>query len=154
MTWKNALQRGLFGAPIGVFISTTITILISVAAGGFGGNFYSPVVPELAEAMGGELNAVVFQYGMSLLLGFAFAAGSAIYEIEGWSIARQTAVHFLLSSTAMLPVAYACHWVVHTWVSVVLYFAVFAAIYFVIWLVLIGYWKRRIGRMNRKLRNK
>lgn len=152
MTFRKALLRGFIGIPCGVFISTTISILISVIAGGFGGGYYSPVEPGMAKELGGQLNAVVTQYVMSSVLGFAFGMGSAIYSMEEWSIIKQTVVHFLLSSVAMLPVAYVCHWVDHSVLSVVVYFAIFAAIYFLIWFIQQQYWKKRIEQMNQKLK--
>jgi len=151
MTIKKALLRGLIGIPIGVFISTTISLLISIIMGGFGGNYYSVVAPELTKMMGGELNAVVLQYSMSCVLGFAFAMASAIFEIETWSMTKQTIVHFLITATAMLPIAYICRWVEPTVISLFLYFAVFAVTYFFMWIVQKRYWKKKIAQMNDKL---
>lgn len=154
MTLKKALMRGLLGFPLGVFISTTVTLFISIAMGGFGGNYYSPVAPNLITAMGGELNAVTVQYVMSGVLGFAFAMGSAIFEIEGWSMAKQTVMHFLITASAMLPIAYVCHWVDHTVLSVIIYFATFAGIYFLIWVLQQRYWKKKIEEMNKRIQKK
>lgn len=154
MTLKKALLRGLIGIPIGVFISTTISLLISMIMGGFGGNYYSAVAPQLITAMGGELNAVILQYGMSCVLGFAFAMASAIFEIESWSMTKQTVIHFLITATAMLPIAYVCNWVERTALSIFVYFAAFAAVYFFVWIVQKRYWKKKIAQMNDKLQKK
>ena len=87
---KQVILRGLFGAPIGLFITTAIAIGISYSVGN--GNFY-PVAPALAEHCGSELNAVFFQTVMSLLYGAVFGGASAIWEMERWSLLRQTVTH-------------------------------------------------------------
>jgi Protein of unknown function (DUF3021). len=154
MTLKKAILRGLFGIPIGVFISYTITIFIAVIEGGYGANKYSAVTPGLVSQMGGELNAVVVQYILSCVLGFACATASAIYEIENWSITRQTVVHFLLVSVSSLPIALCCRWISYTVPSVLSYFTEFALIYFIIWLAQRWYWRRRIEQINAKIQSK
>ncbi len=53
---KKNLCRALIGAPIGLAISTAITIFSSLIYGD--GNYY-PVVPALVEQCGNEINAVV-----------------------------------------------------------------------------------------------
>jgi hypothetical protein len=55
---KRILCRALTGAPIGLAISTVITIFYSLIYGD--GNYY-PVVPALVEQCGNEINAVVAQ---------------------------------------------------------------------------------------------
>lgn len=151
MSFKKAFLRGLLGIPIGIFISTTITILISI---GWGYGQYLAVAPELTKQMGTELNAIVVQYVLSGVLGFAFAIGSVIWEVEKWSILKQTLLHFVLTSVAMFPIAYLCHWIDHTFLSALIYFAVFAAIYFIIWLLQYNFWKKKINAMNSKIQDK
>jgi hypothetical protein len=154
MTFKKTLLRGLLGIPIGVFVSYTITILIAVIEGGYGENKYFAVTPGLSSQMGGELNAVVVQYILSCVLGFAFAMASAIYQIENWSMTRQTVVHFFLISVSSLPIALYCHWISYTVASVLSYFTEFALIYLVIWLIQKWYWKRRVEQINAKMQSK
>ena len=51
---KRILCRALIGAPIGLAISTAITIFSSLIYGD--GNYY-PVVPALVEQCGNEINS-------------------------------------------------------------------------------------------------
>ena len=146
MTLKKALLRGLLGAPIGVFISYTITILISLFHLGEG--IYSPVVPELVNEMGNEIYAVLMQYILSALLGFGFATGSAVFQVEQWSITKQTVIHFIISVTAMFPTAYFRYWIDHTVGGVLFYMLTFVILYVVIWVIQINIWKRRIQDIN------
>lgn len=145
---KRFLLRGLAGAPIGLAISTLITIIISAAVAD--GSFY-PVVPELIQDCGSELNAVILQAVCSLIYGAAWGGASAIWELENWSILKQTAVHLAVCSAATFPTAYFMRWMRHSAAGILSYFAVFFAIYLIIWLTLYFGVKRRVKEMNKRL---
>ncbi|MGX8704280.1 MAG: DUF3021 family protein, partial [bacterium] len=63
---KKILHRCLIGAPIGLAISTLITIMISLIVGD--GRYYA-VVPEAVSDFGTEINAVLAQAVFSMLYG-------------------------------------------------------------------------------------
>ena len=128
---KKILLRCLIGAPIGLAISTLITIIISLTVGD--GNYY-PVVPELVSDCGNEMNAVLLQALLSLLYGAAWAGASVIWEMENWSILLQTVTHLVICSLATFPIAYFMRWMKHTASGILLYFGIFFAIYLIIWL--------------------
>lgn len=146
---KKILFRCLIGAPIGLAISTVITIIISLGVGD--GNFY-PVVPELITDCGNEINAVLLQAVCSLLYGAAWAGASGIWENENWSILRQTVTHFLICSLATLPIAYFMRWMQHTVSGILFYFGIFFVIYLIVWLSQYSAMKKRVDEMNKKVR--
>lgn len=150
MTLKKALLRGLLGAPLGVFIGYTITILISLVDSR--GSEYYPVVPQLAQNMQSEIMAVTFQYVLSAILGFAYAVGSAVFEVEEWSIAKQTILHFIIMISSAFPIAYFCYWMEHTLGGIILYVSIFIGIYLVIWCSQMYFWSKRIKGINDKLK--
>lgn len=86
----DIVVRCLNGAPIGIAINTVIAIVVSLLAGD--GTFYA-VVPELADDCGTELNAVILQAIFSLLYGAAWGGASIIWQMEEWSLLRQTVTH-------------------------------------------------------------
>lgn len=151
MTLKKALLRGLLFIPSGIFISVTITMLISLIKGQ--GEYYS-VVPTLIETTGSEMNAFVLQYILSGTIGFVFAAASAIFEVEHWSFTKQTILHFLISSTTVITVAYICHWMERTVQGVISYIIIFVIIYVIIWVMQYFFYRNRIKQINEKLQNK
>lgn len=151
MTLKKALLRGVLGAPLGVFIGYTITVLISL---GWGQGWYAPVVPALTETMGSEIGAVTLQYMLSALMGFAFAFASAIWEIERWSLARQTVCHFVAITLGTLPIAWVCHWADNVPGGIWGYFGIFAIAYVVIWLVLTTAIRKKVRQVNQKLQGR
>ena len=133
---KKIIMRGLFGLPTGIAIGFVITLIISACIGN--GSFY-PVTPELIDTMGNELNAI---------MGVGFAAASVIWELDSWSLAKQSGVYFMIISVVMLPIAYVTNWMKHTILGVLSYVAIFAAIFVVVWLSQYLLWKRKIKKMN------
>ncbi len=145
---KKIFVRCLIGAPLGLAISTIITIGISWAVGD--GRYYA-VVPELARDCGNEINAVTLQAVCSLLYGSAWAGASLIWEADGWSLLKMTVSHLLICSLATFPIAYLMRWMHHSISGVLLYFGIFLAIYAVIWIAQYSSMKRKIDEINRNL---
>lgn len=145
---KKLIGRCLLGAPLGLALSTAITMVISLIVKD--GNYY-PVVPELVLDCGDELTAVILQALCSLLYGAAWAGASLIWETD-WSLLRQTATHLLACSLATFPVAYFMRWMAHSVGGVLTYFGIFFGIYLVIWLSLYQTMRRRVREINAGLR--
>lgn len=148
MRWKmkkKIIMRGLFGLPTGIAIGFVITLIISVCIGN--GSFY-PVTPELIDATGNELNAVILQTVLCAIMGAGFAAASIIWELDSWSLAKQSGIYFMIISVIMLPIAYITNWMKHTALGVLSYVAIFVAIFVVVWLSQYLLWKRKIKQMN------
>lgn len=146
---KKAILRGLLGFPLGVFIGYLITIVISLI---YARGYYSPVVPALVRECGSEIGAVVLQFILSGILGAAFAVGSIVWEIDKWSILKQTFVHFLILSLSMLPIAYFTYWMEHSIFGIASYFGIFIVIYAVIWFTQYFIWKQKIKTINNKIK--
>lgn len=146
---KKVIKRCLLGAPLGIAISTVITVFISIFIAD--GSYY-PVMPELAKDFGGELNAVILQAVFSMLYGAAFAGASAVWEAENLSLLQQTAIHFAVCSISTLPIAYFMRWTERSLAGVAVYFAIFCAIYVAIWVIQYFAVKSKLKKMNDKLK--
>lgn len=144
---KQALLRGLLGFPLGIAFNCILAVIISLIKGD--GHYY-PCVPSLIESVGSEIGAVTLQVVLGGLLGASFAAASVIWEIENWSIAKQTAIYFSVTAIAMLPIAYLTEWMEHTLIGFLLYFGIFLVIFIIMWLFQYCYWKRKIRVLNMK----
>ena len=142
---KKTIRRGLFGLPIGIAIGFVITLIISACVGD---GFFYPVAPELIGTMGNELNAVILQTVLCAVMGAGFAAASVIWELDSWSLAKQSGIYFLIISVIMLPIAYFANWMKHTVVGVLSYAGIFVAIFATVWLVQYFIWKQKIKKMN------
>lgn len=145
---KKVILRGLFGLPVGIAIGFVITLLISICIGD--GAFY-PVTPELIQMMGNQLNAVILQTILCAILGVGFAMASVIWEIDSWSLAKQSGVYFLVISVVMLPIAYFANWMKHSIAGVLSYVGIFVMFFAAVWISQYLLWKRRIKKMNARI---
>ena len=146
---KKVIVRCLIGAPIGLALSTMITIAISLTVGD--GRFYA-VVPELIADCGTEINAVLLQSICSLLYGAAWAGASIIWEADHWSILRQTITHLIICSLCTFPIAYFMRWMDHSVFGILSYFGIFFAIYVIIWISQYMAIKKRIRQINSEVK--
>jgi hypothetical protein len=148
MTLKKALLRGVLGIPIGVFIMTLIGLLISLIFGKL-----SLVSPSYL-GNPSELSAYTIQFILSCLIGFAFAISSTIFQVEKWSIAKQTFLHFITIAIAFFPTAIYLGWVELRSVPIIIFATIFISIYVIIWLIQYTILKKKIQKLNDGLRNK
>jgi len=146
---KQILLRGLLGIPVGIAIGCLITIFVSL---GIADGSYYPCVPALATQVGSEINAVVLQMILCAVLGAVFGSASVIWEMDNWSIAKQTGIYFSVTALAMLPIAYITHWMEHSFVGFLIYFGIFFAIFIVMWLMQYYIVKSKIKKMNLKVK--
>ena len=147
---KKMMKRMWIGLPVGIAMGYIITLIISACIGD--GAFY-PVAPEFAEKMGNELNAVILQTVLCGVIGVGFAAASVIWELDSWSLAKQSGVYFLVIGIFLLPIAYVANWMQHSVVGFLSYIGIFAGIFFAVWLSQYLCWKQRIKKMNDRVRH-
>ncbi len=145
---KKALLRGLLGVPLGMAMGYLITIVISL---GWGQGRYVARMPELIALAGSEAGAVALQAVLCGVLGAAFAVCSLIWEMERWSLLKQSAVYFAVTALVMLPIAWVCGWMDHSAGGVALYMGIFAGIFAVAWVTQYMLWRGKIRRLNRRV---
>lgn len=140
---KKIMKRIWIGLPAGIAMGYVITLIISACIGD--GNFY-PVTPELAHKMGSELNAAIIQTVLCGILGAGFAAASIIWELDSWSLAKQSAVYFIIIGVILFPIAYVTNWMQHSVVGFLFYIGIFAGIFIAVWFSQYLCWKQRIKK--------
>lgn len=145
---KSILKMALIGAPIGVFVTTAIVIFISL---GIGDGFFYPVVPQMAQCYGNELNAVVIQTLCSALMGASIGAANIVWKSDRLGLLMQTIIHFVIICGVYVAVAYACFWMEHSAWAVAGYVMTFAIIYAIIWIVLFVRIKLKLKKLNEKV---
>lgn len=143
--FKKIVKRGLLGFMIGVFIGETILIINSLLAGK--GVFY-PINPLLVSRDGAQLTLVIIQYVMTGIIGMMFAASSVIFEMENWSLLKQTLVHFIIASVVMYICGYICNWFPLNFKSSAIWFAVFIGFYLIFWIGFTVYYRVIIRKIN------
>ena len=108
---KKLIGRGVIGFPVGIAIGYVIPVIISIC---IGDGFFHPVNPELVNKMGSELNAILIQTGLSGIMGTGFAMASVIWEIDSWSLAKQSGIYFAIACVIMFPISYFANWMPHS----------------------------------------
>lgn len=146
---KKLLIRCLLGAPIGVTVSLIITIIISLCTGH--GEYY-PAPHELMDFCGSEITAVIIQLFCSLAVGAIGGGSSVIWDIEKWSLTKQTLIHFAVIVIPYVPISYVLNWMPHYLFGALGYVAAFIVAYIVIWLSIYLSIRAKIKKMNRHLR--
>ena len=148
---NQMIKRGVVGFPIGIATGFVITLIISACIGD--GSYY-PVTPELIGSMDNELNAVILQTVLCGIMGSGFAMASIIWELDSWSLAKQSGIYFLIACIIMFPIAYIANWMKHSIAGVLSYVCIFIVIFVVVWITQYLSWKRKIKRMNDCFRNR
>ena len=143
---KKIIQRILIGVPVGIAMGVIISLIVSLCVGN--GCFYS-VAPEFAQKMGNELNAVIVQTVLCGVLGGVFAAASVIWELDSWSLVKQSGVYFLIIGIILLPIAYVTNWMQHSIVGFISYVGIFIGIFIATWLSRFLCWKQQIKKINK-----
>ena len=148
---KEFVLRVFVGLLGGIVISYLITIGISLVIGD--GSYY-PCVSNLIERFGNEVTAIIIQTVLSAVLGAGFAGSSIIWEMDEWSLLKQTSIYFGIVSVLMMTVAYICEWMEHSVKGILSYFGIFFAIFIVIWIVQYLIWKVRVSKIKEGIQKK
>ena len=103
---------------------------------------------DLIERFGNEVTAIIIQTVLSAVLGAGFAGSSIIWEMDEWSLLKQTSIYFGIVSVLMMTVAYICEWMEHSVKGILIYLGIFFAIFIVIWIIQYLIWKVRISKIK------
>ena len=145
---KKIVSRVLYSFPIGISCSVGISLFLSLL---FGEGKYYPFAASLVFFTGSEVKAMLLQTMLSGILGSVFGGMSFIWEIERWSILKQTAVYFLSVSITMMGISYLLYWMEHSLNGFLLYFLIFVMVFFVVWLFNFAIYWFKVRRINEEL---
>lgn len=145
---KKIVSRVLYSFPIGISCSVGVSLFLSLL---FGEGKYYPFAASLVFFTGSEVKAMLLQTMLSGILGSVFGGMSFIWEIERWSILKQTAVYFLSVSIPMMGISYLLYWMEHSLNGFLLYFLIFVMVFFVVWLFNFAIYWFNVRRINQEL---
>ncbi len=144
---KKALLRGVRG----YCITATVTTLVGLITGLCGAKH--ACMPDFIARVGSEAIAVHLQTLLMSLIGFAFGAGSVLFEIERWSFLKQGAAHLAITAAVWVFVELFCFSPITP--PVVLSFALSAAgTYAITWGIQYFVWRSRVRQLNAKIHEK
>ena len=147
---KKIAARAALGFPIGIAIGNIITVVASLIYGDGG---YFVCTEEFIELMGNEAAAAAVQTLLCGIMGAGYAAASVIWEAD-ISLLKQTVICFLIYSAILFPIAYFANWMEHSVIGVIIYIAVFAVTFALIWVIQFLMWKSRVKSMNAMLKKR
>lgn len=146
---KKIIFRSLVGAPIGVTVSLIITIIFSLC---LGQGEYFPAPHELINWCGGnETSAVILQLACSLVVGAVCGGSSVIWEIEKWSLLKQTLIHLAVIAVPFFGIGYVMNWMPHYLYGALGYVGGFIAVYLIMWISIYFSIKAKIKKINKQL---
>lgn len=146
---KKIIYDAASGFPMGIAVGFLFSLIVSVLIGD--GSFY-PVMPELAVKTGSELNAVILQTVLCGALGSVFKGASIVWELESWSLLKQTGVYFAIGCAAMAAAAYTAGWMHSSILGALFFITAFCVIFVLIWIVQYFLWKRKVEQINERLK--
>lgn len=137
---KEAFKRILFGVPLGIAIGATITLIISVIMqGGAGGGYYS------------SMEYYVRGYFISAFIGAVFGGASVIWDIEKWSLLKQTITYFVITIITHLGSALAAKWIPFDIWAILMYVGIYIVLFAIIFVIVYSVQKRRVEEVNKAL---
>lgn len=146
---NKLLSRCLLGAPIGVVVSTVVTVIISLCTGH--GEYYA-APHELVDWCGNEITAVIIQFVCALAVGAIGGGSSVVWSMEKWSLTKQTLVHFAVIAVPYFSISYVLNWLPHNLFGSLGFVAAFIVVYVIIWVSVYLSVKFKLKKMNERLR--
>lgn len=145
---KKILQRFALGFMFEVFAANLITILFSI---NMGKGVYYGINSGIMSICETELGAVIFQFLLAGGVGAVFGVSTLLWEIDKWSLAKQTVVHFFVITTVMLFTVYVCNWMTHSVKGFITWIGLFVVVYIIIWTICYSSYKRKIKEINKAI---
>ncbi|MDE7337171.1 MAG: DUF3021 domain-containing protein [Clostridia bacterium] len=142
---KQLILRSLLGAPIGLAVTTVITIIISLCTGH--GEYY-PAPHELIDLFGSPMKAVLLQTVCALIYGAIWGGASVIWRMEEWSLLKQTLIHLAIILPTSLAISLLLYWMPRHIYGALSFCAMFIGIYVVIWFSMYMSIRNKIKKLN------
>ena len=144
---KKRILYPVVGFAIGVIIGFLISSIGTIAQGGKVLMEFSPLNEKVG--LGGT---IALQLVLSGVLGAVSVGGMLFYEIEKWSLALATGVHYLSIMTTFSAISFALGWFGETLVGYFIAVACETVAFAIIWLFMYFRWKKTVREMNDELK--
>jgi|GEM_PF-829869 len=131
---KQLLIRIIWGGIIGLAIGHTVYLIHALV-----GNVITLYPKD-----------IIIHYLTTLAVGMWCSGISIVFDIEEWSILRQTITHSLLLAP-YLPFAFYIGWVPPTTIGKILFVLFYFVVYFIIWFCFKLYWTKKAKELNEEL---
>ncbi|MDF7627232.1 DUF3021 domain-containing protein [Lactobacillaceae bacterium L1_55_11] len=138
--WHNALVGLCIGFSVAMFFS-----LIN------GAHYWMPSSPEFVDRFSSPLMAALVSMFLWMGMGLVFGASNYIFNIERWSIDRQSTVHFLVTYVGFSILAILAGWFKLNTVNFLVFSLIYVG-YYLLGRTLHKRWARQnVDDLNQKL---
>ena len=134
----KALRRGAIGFLIGILMSLAISWLSQDG---------KLVSDTLVERVGSETGALILDLALSGVFGAVCMAGTVFYEIEHWSLAKATFLHYLIVILCFPPLALFLGWVSKP-AEILIMTGIQTVCFFLIWLFMYLRCRAEVKELN------
>lgn len=142
---KKLIIHPVVGFVVGAGVGNLIAFLFSVLSGGHG------IVAAELVAKTGAAGAIALQTFLSGILGLVSIGGMLLYEIDKWSLAKATIVHFVSIAACFVGTSLILHWFPLQFVYYVIALGAMAVGFMIIWVCMYLAWKKEVKKMNEEL---
>jgi uncharacterized membrane protein YesL len=133
--FSEIMKRGLIGIMIGLCIGYTFVVIMTLSNGSY--------------TFDGK--NLMQNYMYAILVGFYMASVTVVFDVEEWSLLKQTLIHSLLNCPYII-VAFVIGWAPTSIFLRGVFVLIYIAIYAVIWLCFKYYWTRKAKELDNDLR--
>ena len=105
------------------------------------------VSPALADLIGSRTGAILIQTLVSGLYGVATVSGMLLYDVEDWSLAKATIVHYLIVAGLYVPMALFLGWAANT-ADILIVEGCQLIAFFLIWLIMYLKYRAEVKKLN------
>ncbi len=145
---KNALIRGInsfmYAIALNVLLAFVITAIVNKPD-------FVPLVPDYGAHFDSNITALLLQIVLVGLTSAAFGAGSIIFELERWSLLKQSIVYFIATTVIWVPVSIFC-WSINKYpTAFISILSSYVTSYLIVWMIQYRLCKRSVTKINQKL---
>lgn len=135
--FKETVKRILFGFGIGIAIGQFFVMVnLLIASAGV----YS--IPT---------DKFIIQFFITGVIGAMFAGTSVIFDIEKWSLLKQTIVHFIFTCVVMFCCYAIAGWIKFSLGFILIWLGVFVIIYCIFWITFYMIYRAKVKKINESI---
>lgn len=145
---KKIIIHLVVGFVVGAGIGNLIAFLMSLLSGGE--EVHHIVAMQLTDKVG-LVGAIFLQTFLCGIFGMGSIGGMLLYEIDSWSLAKATIVHYLLIVACFVGCSIALYWFPLQFSYYAISIGAMTVGFFIIWVGMYFAWKKEVKKMNEEL---
>ncbi|MDX8044678.1 DUF3021 domain-containing protein [Gracilibacillus sp. S3-1-1] len=129
----EGLKRILFGVAAGSLITYAVLSLL------------------VFQDVDSSIKEIWKHWSGSMLMGIYYSFASVIFELERWSVLKQTVIHLVLTMIVFFPTAIVIGWIPFNLLSLTIGLAIFLILYSIVWVSVYFRYKNIEKSMNERI---